>query len=288
MRQASWIVLLAGLLLAAVAAMQPEPAGRAGAAAAESVVIAHIADTHIGERRSPNALQNLRRVAELVAQRRPDAVLVTGDIAQSREGWEQVRRALGELEMPVHYVPGNHDVTARNLERYRNAFGEDWFRFQVGNITFLALNSQLMGVFTDYSATTPPPLSAEGQAEFEKMLAWLERQPASTPEAPVMALQHVPHFRDPAVVPDPRPYWVTQDPYRQRVLQAKRKLGIRQVFAGHWHRAHVFERDGITHRLAPATSWLPWGSRLGFAMHTISPRGEVETEFVFPEGMTPD
>jgi hypothetical protein len=59
------------------------------------------------------------------------------------------------------------------------------------------------------------------------------------------------------------------------------RLGIRHMLAGHWHVGTVFERDGITWHIAPTTSrLLPWSSPLGFAMHTISPNGDVKTEFV--------
>jgi hypothetical protein len=58
------------------------------------------------------------------------------------------------------------------------------------------------------------------------------------------------------------------------------QLGIRHMLVGHWHVADVFQAGGITWHVAPATSWLPWGGELGFAMHTITPDGDVKTEFV--------
>ena len=53
------------------------------------------------------------------------------------------------------------------------------------------------------------------------------------------------------------------------------------MLVGHWHVGGVFEHDGITWHVAPSTSrLLPWSGQLGFAMHTISPNGDVKTEFV--------
>jgi hypothetical protein len=52
------------------------------------------------------------------------------------------------------------------------------------------------------------------------------------------------------------------------------------MLVGHWHNGRVFEREGVTWHVAPATSWLPWGGELGFAMHTINSNGDVHTEFV--------
>jgi hypothetical protein len=52
------------------------------------------------------------------------------------------------------------------------------------------------------------------------------------------------------------------------------------MLVGHWHNGRVFEREGIIWRVAPATSWLPWGGQLGFALHSISADGKVDTRFV--------
>jgi hypothetical protein len=70
-------------------------------------------------------------------------------------------------------------------------------------------------------------------------------------------------------------------------MEALRGLGIKHMLVGHWHNGRVFEREGITWHVAPATSWLPWGGELGFAMHTITSAGDVRTEFVALPGATP-
>ena len=38
--------------------------------------------------------------------------------------------------------------------------------------------------------------------------------------------------------------------------------------------------QGITWHVAPSTSWSPFGSKLGWSMHTVSANGDVKTEFV--------
>jgi len=52
------------------------------------------------------------------------------------------------------------------------------------------------------------------------------------------------------------------------------------MLAGHWHIGRVFKPEDHTIHIAPATSWLPLSGQLGFAMHTVTPNGEVHTEFV--------
>ena len=94
-------------------------------------------------------------------------------------------------------------------------------------------------------------------------------------------MQHVPISRADGFPNDPKPYLTTQEPYRSRELDLLRRLGVKHVFVGHWHKGMVYNADGLTYHVAPATSWSPFGAPLGFAMHTISDHGDVQTEFVY-------
>lgn len=276
------------------------------------VTIAQISDTHLGERHSPHAADNLRRAVDMVNARHPDAVVLSGDIGENPAEWEHAKSILKGLKAPLYYAPGNHDVHSHDVDRYRAAFGKDYYRFQVKGITFLVIDSQLIGNFDNFDAHTPPPLSPEYQAEAEKMLNWLKDQGPGGDQGEsereehgnrgrgdhdkhgdkdhrgsiVIGIQHVPVFRDGNFPPDSKPYWVINDPYRSREMDILHKLGVRDMLVGHWHNGRVFGHDGITWHVAPATSWLPWGGELGFAMHTISPDGKVKTEFV-PLGTQP-
>jgi hypothetical protein len=69
-------------------------------------------------------------------------------------------------------------------------------------------------------------------------------------------------------------------PYAQHEVELLHGLGVKHLLTGHWHTGRVFNQDGITIHVAPATSWLPFGGQLGFAMHTITANGDVHTEFV--------
>jgi hypothetical protein len=102
----------------------------------------------------------------------------------------------------------------------------------------------------------------------------------------VIGIQHVPVYRD-GSFPDPKPYWVISEPYRSQEMSVLRRVGVRDMLVGHWHNGRVFEREGITWHVAPATSWLPWGGTLGFALHRISSDGTVQTEFVSLRGAVP-
>ena len=73
----------------------------------------------------------------------------------------------------MYYAPGNHDVHSRDVANYREVFGPDYYRFQVKGVTFLVIDSQLLGNFDHFDAQSPQPMPPETEAESEKMLAWL-------------------------------------------------------------------------------------------------------------------
>ena len=273
------------------------------------VVIAQISDTHLGEPQAPHAFDNLRRTVDMVNARHPDAVIVSGDIGENYDQWLIARGILKWLHAPVYYAPGNHDVHTTDVQKYREVFGPDYYRFQVKGVTFVVIDSQLLGNFDNFDAQSPQPLPVATQAEGDKMLAWLGEQPGSRTadsrrhwwnfgrgrepqrfqddddddrrRGIVIGIQHIPAARGDNMPPDPKPYWTINEPYRSRELAVLHRLGIRHMLVGHWHVGNIFERDGIVWHVAPSTSrLLPWSTPLGFAMHTIYPNGDVKTEFV--------
>jgi len=184
------------------------------AASPDDVTIAQISDTHLGEKHSPDAADNLRKAVELINARHPDAVIVSGDIGERPKNREQVRTILKNLTAPVHYVPGNHEFSnIKGLTQYRQQFGPDYYRFQVKHVEVLALDSQLLGNYSAFESKTAPPLSPELEAESKKMLAWMEEQAGPTKGKVVVAVQHIPLFRD-NDFPDAKLYWTVNEPYR--------------------------------------------------------------------------
>jgi 3',5'-cyclic AMP phosphodiesterase CpdA len=265
-------ILLAGLVCGAIPL--------SAAPSSNDVTIAQISDTHLGEKHSPDAADNLRKSVEMINARHPDVVIVSGDIGERPENREQVKTILKNLTAPVYYVPGNHEFSdIKGLIHYRKQFGPDYYRFQIKNVEVLALDTQLLGNYSSFDSKTAPPLSPEMEAESKKMLAWMDEQVGPTKGKVVIAVQHIPLFRD-NNFPDAKPYWIVNEPYARRETNLFHELGIKHLLAGHWHNGRVFEKNGITIHVAPALSWLPLGGQLGFAVHTITADGDVRTEFV--------
>lgn len=254
---------------------------------AAQITIAQISDTHLADKHAPHAADNLKRAVEMINSRRPDAVVLSGDIGENPQAWEDARHILKKLKSPLYYAPGNHDVHSSDVDRYRDVFGKDYYTFDVKGITFVVIDSELLGNFDVYEAKQPVPLPPQTEDESERMLSWLgglrdqDKDDAGGRKGQkvFIGVQHIPMFRD-GSFPDPKPYWVINDPYRSRELKLLHQLGIRDMLVGHWHNGRVFEKEGIKWHVAPSTAWLPWGGELGFAIHTISSDGNVHTEFV--------
>ncbi|HEY2392794.1 MAG TPA: metallophosphoesterase [Candidatus Angelobacter sp.] len=282
------------------------------ASAHAQVTIAQISDTHLGEVHSPHAAENLSRAVDMINARHSDAVVLSGDIGENPEEWRRARQILKGLKAPLYYAPGNHDVHTNDVAEYRSVFGPDYYRFHVKGVTFLVIDSQLLGNYDKFGLPSLEPMPASTEAEGERMLAWLSRPDSGRDaddlshrrkdggkdnddsqgsedrqrgddhhEKIIIGIQHIPVYRAENLIPDPKPYWVITEPYRSREMHLLHQLGVKHMLVGHWHVGGVFERDGITWHVAPSTSrMLPWSRELGFAMHTISPNGDVKTEFI--------
>jgi len=268
-------------------------AASAHAQSASEITVAQISDTHLGDKHAPHAAENLRHAVEMINDRHPDAVVLSGDIGENPEAWEQARSILKKLKPPLYYAPGNHDVHSNDVERYRKVFGKDYYTFEVRGVTFVVIDSELLGNYDKYEAKQPMPLPPETEEESERMLSWLsglrggEKGDSRDDAKKIMiGVQHISVFRD-GSFPDAKPYWIVSDPYRSKEMKLLHDLGIKDMLVGHWHNGRVFEKEGITWHVAPATSWLPWGGELGFAMHNISANGDVHTEFVSLPAATP-
>jgi 3',5'-cyclic-AMP phosphodiesterase len=250
------------------------------------VTVVQLSDIHIGLAQAPHATQNLRQAVTMINAIHPDAVVLSGDIGENPTAWQIAKNILKGLNSPLFYVPGNHDVHLHNVNQYRGAFGPDYYRFDVRGVVFLVIDSQLLEIVEGANAgsTNLPP---DTLAEANKMLAWLSNQASSIPHgATVIPVQHMPLFRDNGF-PSSKPYWIINEPYRSKELALFAKMGVKHMLVGHWHNYRVYSNSGIAFHVGAATSYLPVGGTLGFAVHTISPSGGVTSHFVALPGAKP-
>jgi 3',5'-cyclic-AMP phosphodiesterase len=203
----------------------------------------------------------LAAVVEAVRPLEPDAVLLSGDLADhaTDEEYEQVRELVAPLGAPIHVLPGNHD-DGRALQRHfgvPGGVGEPvLYSVDLGPLRLVVLDTTIPG--EDPGALGP------------ERLDWLDSELAAAPGAPTMLAMHHP------------PLLTGMPPWDDLGLPDadRRALGdvverhpqVRRLVAGHFHRTMTGELAGRAVLAVPSTYVQ---ARLDFTLQAI----ELVAEF---------
>ena len=252
--------------------MSGQPSRQPSDAVAQAPIFSFVvvADTHVNEGEhtstSPyrtNRLANARArhvFSEIAAMRpSPRFVVHLGDIVHPVPSVPAFHDAVGEfkaiasrLTVPLHVVPGNHDVGDKAIDWvpadqvcddylaiYRRAFGADFYAFDESGVRFVMLNSLLLN---------------SGLADEARQRAWLERQIDSAGDLRVLLFMHYPPY---IYRPDEAGnYDNVDEPARAWLLDRIRKPAVEAVFAGHVHN-FWYDRVGAAELyMLPSTAFL--------------------------------
>jgi len=241
-----------------------EPSGR------RLFTFAVVADTHVNEHEersaSPfetNARANGRAryaMADIAAlDPAPEFVVHLGDIVHPMPGLpvfgEAARRfkeLAAPLRVPLHLVPGNHDVGDKAVDwmpadivcsdyvaRYRETFGRDYHAFDCGALRGIVINSLLLN----------SDLPEEAQQR-----AWLESELAASKGRRIFTFIHYPPY---VLAPDERSTYDNIDqPGRAWLLDLLTKHGVEAMFAGHVHNFWYDVHGETEMYLLPSTAFL--------------------------------
>jgi 3',5'-cyclic AMP phosphodiesterase CpdA len=255
--------------------------------------VIQISDTHLTAE-SPAFVANFDAMVSLVAARRPDLVVNTGDVTMDgahrladlpfARGWHD------RFDVPCLFIPGNHDVgdnpwkpdvadpiTDEQLGRYRWHFGDDWWLVDAGPWVLLGVNAQLFG----------SGLHAE-----ETQWSFIEGVPERARGRPVALFIHKPLFKDDPGETDVSGRYVP--PFaRHRLARALDDAGVRLVASGHVHQHRQHRVRGVEHAWAPSTAFILPDRRqpligvkhVGFVAYTFD-TGTVQVEIVEPPQLT--
>lgn len=168
--------------------------------AAASFTFVHASDPHT----APESVERLRQARALAEARRPDFVLMTGDLVKDAirvgegeaSGYYQLYQdEVARFTMPVWSVPGNHEnfgierhlslVAARHplygKGMYRARLGPNYYSFTRGGIHFVGLDTVDVADLWYY-----------GHVD-DAQLAWLRADLAAVPaDMPVVTFNHIP------------------------------------------------------------------------------------------------
>jgi len=168
-----------------------------------TVQILHLSDPHFGGLAD---IRQIEAVEHMIPDLRPDAVVISGDVAQrARHGEFQRARAFVNLARetaPVHVIPGNHDVQwwwrpfipfgkDALYTKYRRYFGDDLTPTLTipGAVIAGALTSH--GVAWGSLTTTPRDIAVKGhlpRREMERVQQVFAAAPGDA--ARVLVLHH--------------------------------------------------------------------------------------------------
>ena len=234
------------------------------------ILLAHISDLHVDG--TPRAAERVKRAMDRLRALAtpPDALLVTGDIADHGDPAEYREVAsLLEAPFPVFALPGNHDRRGAMRTALLGEPEDDRplnSAHHIGDLTILMCDSTIPG-------------HDEGRLD-EVTLGWLEDTLANPDhQGPVLLALHHPPVPVHHAMPDSVPLTNPGD-LADLLTRHPRVLA---VLAGH---AHTAAASGFAARpvlLAPAVTWtlvIPPQARniadldapVGIALHTIEDR----------------
>jgi len=201
----------------------------------------------------------------------PAFVVITGDLinkagdpAQAAE-FHRIAKKL-DPKIRLFAVPGNHDVgnepTAASLAAYRKDFGPDYYSFRVGEIAGIVLNSNL-----ERGAKNVPEEAAKMEAWFKTELQKAKESGAKH----IIVFQHISFFLKEAGELDQ--YFNIPPDVRKRYLKLMHDHGVRQVFAGHYHR-NERGQDGDLEMVTSGPVGMPLGgAKSGIRIVTVDEKG---------------
>ncbi|HOP06719.1 MAG TPA: metallophosphoesterase [candidate division Zixibacteria bacterium] len=196
---------------------------------------------------------------------KPDFVMTVGDHIEGYTEdstriiteWEEYLKVIEPLTMPIHFAPGNHDITTRPMEPFFRRFAaEPYYSFDYEGRHFVILDN------------TP---GGGGPAEpiDEKQMAWLENDLSSqTPETQILVFYHKPNWYETVTLGKP-------DAMHDLFV----KYGVDAVFTGHYHVYFTAVLDGIKYTSVGSSggnmSPGPTGIGYHFCWVTVSDRIDV-------------
>lgn len=211
------------------------------------VLIAHVSDIHVDaeERSADRAGRVFRYLAALPAP--PDAVIVTGDIADHGAEAEYERvRTLARLSVPVLWCPGNHDRRGP----YRKALLDEETdekpvnrAYEIGGVLILMVDSSIPGRNDGLLA--------------DETLEWLAVTLAARSELPALICFHHP----PVPLGMPFVDGIRQFGAERLAAVVDRHPQVVALLCGHAHTAAVSTFAGRPLVVAPgvvSTSMLPF------------------------------
>ena len=223
--------------------------GPSGETTSAMFLLAQLSDPHIGATwAGEGSVEGLAAAVEAVAAFRPDAVLVTGDLADhaSDEEYRRLHELLARIDAPSYLLPGNHD----DRQAFNDRGEPVQYSVDLGPLRLVVLDTTIPG--------------EDGGALDTDRLAWLDSELAWAPGQPTLVAMHHP----PLVLGIPVWDAIGLRPADRQALAEllEHHPQVRRLLAGHVHRTITGEFAGRDVMTCPSTYVQ---ARLNFAAREI-------------------
>ena len=207
-----------------------------------SIRVAQITDLHLTAKPDSklygvDTAISLNSIINQIKQltKRPDVIIATGDLAEdgSKESYTRLRNLLGDLEIPVYVLPGNHDDT----KEMRSSLNGDGFFYsaaeRIKDWGFIFVNSKV-------ESHSHGCVSSGELNEIEKNITDLNGLPI------LVALHHTPSIVCPS-------FGCQLKNSVEFTALLNQHCNVKGVIAGHTHGAYEIDAGGHTQFTTPST-----------------------------------
>jgi 3',5'-cyclic AMP phosphodiesterase CpdA len=192
--------------------------------------ILHLSDLHFGTREDPAVAQAL---AQLVEEVEPELIVASGDLTHRgrRDQHDLAARFLRGFGLPLHVIPGNHDIPYTFPARFTSTFSEFERQWQTTEPVYRSERLLIVGL------NSVRPWRHQSGGVRQRQLDWAAEQLAAATNGTlkIVTLHH--HLLG-------APWRSRKKPVARRnhVLASLVEAGAELILAGHIHQGAVSER----------------------------------------------
>ncbi|MCP4104892.1 MAG: hypothetical protein GY749_05055 [Desulfobacteraceae bacterium] len=215
-----------------------------------------ITDTHFGDR---NHIKRTKKIADRINKLPMEikCVVHTGDITMDRINDKDILNrgleALNRLKVPIHYVPGNHDIIHQNLQATHKTYVE-----KIGDLISQAEYENVIFLFV-YTEPLRKSFSVKDYEPLKTVKEYLGR----AGKKPVIVFHHAPSVED-FYLNKMHKGWDSD--IREKWINLLNSYNVKAVIAGHFHRdEHHWLGNVPLYVCSPVAGY--WGRQATFRIY---------------------
>ena len=217
-----------GLLIIATSCAKQEP---------KPFSFIQLCDTQLGMGGYEHDIATFKQAVKQINGLNSDFVVICGDLVNdaSDSTYVDFKQIMKGLKIPCYVAAGNHDVgnvpNDSTLQFYRETIGEDYYKFEHKDNSFVVINTQLLKV--------------DVEKESDKHNNWFKETMVSHKEKgqPVFVIGHYPLY---TVSPDEEEHYFNIPKVKRKdMLKLFKENNVVAYLSGHTHRSTINNYENI-------------------------------------------